>query len=417
MTLSVAVADLPGLIEPGKWVFVPGSSGAPQAFMEALQSSQENSRDLRLLTTYVPGINALDMTRFHSSAQITGLFMQPGLGEAQRDGRYRHLPLSYAGFNRHLADAVDIDLLVIQVSPANSHGQCSLGPAVEFVSTALRKSRRTLALINRQTPYLENSLSLSYTSFDYVCEVDTPLPTYAPDCNPDALAIARHIAPLIPNGSALQLGLGKVPTALSKSLCNHQGLRLYSGMLSDGFLELAKAGALDEKFAHTACVLVGSQSLYEKSLDWPNLTVRGCETTHDPRTLLALTPFVSVNSALEVDLFGQCNLEHANGRCISGAGGAPDFARAAKLSAQGVSIVALNASLGTGRGSRIVPRLSSNAVTTLTRVDVDYLVTEHGVASLAGASVHERAHAIISIAAPEFRTELSQAWASIAEHL
>ncbi|WGT27970.1 acetyl-CoA hydrolase/transferase family protein [Pseudomonas marginalis] len=417
MALSVTVAELPGLIEAGKLVFVPGSSGAPLAFMESLQSNLENSRDLRLMTSYVTRVNTLDMAAFHPSAQITGLFMQPGLTNAQRTGRYRHLPLSYAGFTRYLEDHVDVDLLVIQVSPANAQGRCSLGPAVEFVPTAQRKSRRTLALINRQTPYIEGSPSLEYASFDYVCEVDTPLPTYSADYDAGALSIAQDIATLIPHGSALQLGLGKIPTALCKSLLDHKELRLYSGMLSDGFMDLADAGALDQTFEHTACVLLGSQALYTRCLDWPSLRLAGCETTHNPRTLFDLGSFVAVNSALEVDLFGQCNLEHANGRAVSGAGGAPDFARAAKLSAGGLSIVALNSTLGAGKGSRIVPHLASTAITSLSRVDVDYIVTEYGIASLAGASVHERANAIISVAAPEFRADLLIAWTSTCQRL
>jgi acyl-CoA hydrolase len=182
-------------------------------------------------------------------------------------------------------------------------------------------------------------------------------------------------------------------------------------------MDLADAGALDQTFEHTACALLGSQALYTRCLDWPSLRLAGCETTHDPRTLLDLGPFVAVNSALEVDLFGQCNLEHANGRAVSGAGGAPDFARAAKLSAGGLSIVALNATSGAGKGSRIVPSLASTAITSLSRVDVDYIVTEHGAASLAGASVHERANAIISVSAPEFRADLLTAWTSIYQRL
>ncbi len=411
----VEPAALPQLVRPGEVVYVPGSSGAPMVFMDELLREPELTRDARLLTTYVPGINQLDVHGLHPSGRVTGLFMQPSLAEAQRDGRFRALPLSYSGFVRHLLDHVDIDLAVVQVSAPDAHGQCSLGPAVEFMPAALSKSRRRLGLINRQTPRIWGSVSVPLESFDYLCEVDSPLPVYDAPADAGTQAIAGHIATLVEDGSALQSGLGKVPTALMRLLRDRKRLRLHSGMLSDGLLDLADAGALDMSFTHTTCVLVGSSSFYSRVRDFAPLRVLGCEVTHDPRTLLALDRFVAVNSALEVDLFGQCNLEHTHGAAISGPGGAPDFARAGRLSRGGCSIVALHARHK--KGSRIVPCLSDRAVTTLSRVDVDYVVTEFGVARLHDASVHERAEAIIGVAAPEYRSELQQAWRAIAARL
>jgi acyl-CoA hydrolase len=409
--------SLATLIRPGELVYLPGSSGAPLEFVADLIRQPECSRDLRMLTSYAPGINKLQIDSFDPTACVTGLFMQPGLTGAQRDRRYRTLPITYAGFVRHVLDNVDVDLTVIQVSPPNAAGRCSLGPAVEFTPVVMHKSRRVLGLVNRRTPYLPGATSIVYADLDYVCEVDTALPTY--DTVPDSAtaSIARHIAPLVPDGSALQLGLGKVPLALSHLLRDRKGLRLHSGMLSDGMLDLAESGALDLNFRHTACVLLGTTDFYERVADFDPLRVVGCEVTHNPRTLLGIDGFVAVNSGLEVDLFGQCNLEHADGRAISGAGGAPDFARAARLSAGGRSIVALNATHHGGKGSRIVPCLTDRAVTSLSRVDVDFVVTEFGSAALSGRSVHERAEAIIEVAAPAFRPSLRDAWRDIAARL
>ncbi len=414
---QVSVQALSGLVRPGELVYVPGASGAPLDFVSGLLACGEHRKNLRLLTSYVPGINTLDMQSMDASAIVTGLFMQAGLQAAHRSGQYRCLLLSYAGFVRHVLDTVDTDLAVVQLAPPDMQGNCSLGPAVEFMPSILKKTRRVLGMINHQTPRIPGAVSIPYASLDYVCEVNTPLPTYNSDSNPVTEAIARHIAPLVPDGSALQIGLGKVPMALSRLLCDRRMLRLHSGMLSDGLLDLARAGALDPDFAHTTCALVGSADLYRDIAGFDQLRVLGCEITHNPRVMLELDNFVSVNSGLEVDLFGQCNLEHANGHAISGAGGAPDFARAARLSAGGRSIVALNATHHAGKGSRIVPCLDSNAVTTISRIDVDHVVTEYGAANLAGASVHERAQAIISVAAPDFREELSRSWAAIAARL
>lgn len=413
----VTVEALSGLVLPGQLVYVPGASSAPLDFVSSLLSHPEHQQDLRLLTSYVPGINTLDMRFMDASAIVTGLFMHAGLQAAQRSGQYRCLPLSYAGFVRHVLDKVDTDLAVVQLAPPDSEGNCSLGPSVEFMPSILKKTRRVLGLINNQTPHIPGAVSIPYARLDYVCEVDTALPTYNTDSNSVTEAIARHIAPLVPDGSALQIGLGKVPMALSRLLCDRRMLRLHSGMLSDGLLDLARAGALDPDFAHTTCALVGSTGLYRDIADFDQLRILGCEFTHNPRVLLELDHFVSVNSGLEVDLFGQCNLEHAKGQAISGAGGAPDFARAARLSAGGRSIVALNATHHGGKGSRIVPSLEASAVTTISRIDVDHVVTEYGVANLSGASVHERAQAIISVAAPALREELSRNWAAMAARL
>jgi acyl-CoA hydrolase len=415
MLTRIDQAQLHALVAPGDLVYIPGSSGAPSAFVDSLLSERTSTRELRILTSFVPGINALDLDRLHPSARVTGLFMQPGFADAQRDGRFRALPVSYSAFAHYLRERVDIDLAVVQVSPPDENGLCSLGPAVEFTPIALSKSRRRVGLINAGTPSFPTSISVPYRSFDFVCEVDTPLAVYATIADETTRAIARHVATLVENGCVLQLGLGKLPTALSQLLKDHRGLQFHSGMLSDGFLELAECGALDADFKHTACVAVGSKEFYSDLRSYPALRLTGCEITHDAAVLGQYRRFIAVNSALEVDLFGQCNLEHAAGSAVSGVGGAPDFARAARLSVGGRSVVALNSRHKSG--SRIVAALSPPSVASLTRYDVDFVVTEFGVADLVDAGVHERAHALIGIAAPEFRQHLSEQWHAIGARL
>jgi acyl-CoA hydrolase len=403
------------LVAPDNLVYVAGSSGAPAAFVDSLLAERDSTQDLHILTSFIPGINALDLTQLHASARVTGLFMQAAFADAQRDARFRALPMSYAAFVVYLRERVDIDLAVVQVSPPDGKGQCSLGPAVEFMPVALSKSRRRLALVNASTPRLSTSVSLPYDSFDFVCEVDTPLPSYATSTDETSRVIARNVATLIEDGSVLQLGLGKLPSALGHVLKKHRGLQFHSGMLSDEFLELSDCGALDGDFKHTACVAVGSKEFYSRLSDYPALRLAGCEITHDCQELGRYRRFVAVNSALEVDLFGQCNLEHAAGGAVSGVGGAPDFARAARLSSGGRSVIALNAKHKSG--SRLVPALSPPSVASLTRYDVDFVVTEFGIADLAAKSVHERAQALIDIAAPEFRDNLGSQWHAIAARL
>lgn len=414
---ELAAELLSSTVQPGNLVYVPGSSGAPLDFMSCLARHPEHQQELRLLTSYVPGINTFNIDDYEAATHVTGLFMQPGLREAQRGGRFRCLPMTYAAFVAHVRDHVVPDLAVIQLSPPDENGNCSLGPAVEFSPTVLLKAKRVLGIINHQTPRLPGSVSVPYSQLDYACEVDTPLPVYANTPSASTTRVAQQVATLIDDNCTVQMGLGKVPAALLPLLHERRRLRLHSGMLSDGLPDLIRSGALDPAFPITTCVIVGSAALYREIGAIDRLRVVGCEKSHDAQVLGRLHRFVSVNSALEVDLFGQCNLEHANGRAISGAGGAPDFARAARLSPGGRSIVALNACSRDGAGTRIVPQLDSNAITSLSRVDVDCVATEYGVAHLAGASVHERARAIIQVAAPQFREDLERAWSVIAARL
>ena len=417
MTRPVSLQAMADLFRPGESLYLPGSAGEPAALLAALAAQPERSRGLRILSSAVPGINRLPMEDLDRSAEVTGLFMQPELRRAQAEGRFRQLPLSFAGFVDHVRERVVVDTCVVHVSPPDAAGRCSLGAAVEFTPLVQARSRRTLALVNPNMPVIPGALTLALTDFEMVCEVDTPLPTYdVGAASAPATAIAGHIADLVEDGSALQAGLGKVPEALYGLLHDRRCLRVQSVMLSDGSLSLGRAGALDPDFPHMSCVWVGSAALYRALDGLQGFAVLGCDVTHDVCRLSRADRFVAVNSALSVDLFGQANLEHAGGRAVSGVGGAPDFAQAARLSRGGISVVALPAIFGAEPRSRIVPRLG-DAMVSLPRHMVDVVITEHGVADLRGRTVFERAEALMAVAAPGFRAGLEQAWTGIKQQL
>lgn len=417
MPRTVPVAAMVTALRPGESIYLPGSAGEPIAFLSALVAQPERSRGLRIVTSAVPGINTLPIDALDASVQVTGLFMQPGLRQAQCEGRFRTLPLCFSGFVEHVRDWLAVDTCVVQVAPPDPAGRCSLGAAVEFTALVAAKASRTFALVNPAMPAIPGAVTLPYAGFDMVAEVGTDLPIYdvgAPTA--EAAVIAGHIAGLVEDGSALQAGLGKVPEALFGLLHDRRGLRLQSGMLGSGALGLARAGALEPGFGHASCVWVGSAALYRELADTEGFAVLGCEITHDVARLARADRFVAVNSALSVDLFGQANLEHAGGRVVSGVGGAPDFAQAARLSRGGISMVALPAAFGREPRSRIVPRIADGVVS-LPRQMVDIVITEHGVADLRGRTVFERTERLIAIAAPGFRAGLETAWAAIKQQL
>lgn len=401
------------LLRPGERVFLPGSAGEPAGLTDALFHPE--ATPLSVTSSFVPGVNAMPVDRFPPGTVLTSMFAPATVASAQESGRVRHLPMSYGAFVRHLREELTFDTCIVHVAPPDEAGYCSLGLAVEFTPLAVAKSKRVLAIVNPRMPRLVASARLPVSGFAAVAEIDAPLRTYEvgrPSAEADAIATA--IAGFIEDGAAVQIGLGKVPDALMAKLSDRRGLRLFSGMLSDGARVLAENGSLDRHFAHTCCVQLGSRSYYEWLAERPDFVVCGSERSHSVPVLAALPRFVAVNSALSVDLFGQANLEMLGGRMVSGCGGAPEFARGAALSEGGISIVALPSTAGADQ-SRIVPGL--DGIASLSRNDIHVVVTEQGAADLRGLSVIQRGERLIGIASPRHRAALSDAWRGIARKL
>lgn len=400
------------VIRPGSRVLLAGSAGEPTALLDAWRDDPDRTRDLFVFTCAVAGLNRFDVSAWDPTSVVTGLFMPPECAAAHQAGRYRWLPLSYGGAVRHFVERREaIETAVVQVSPPGPNGRHSLGFSAEFMPLALDQARLVVGIINHAMPYIHDAPMIDAERMQKVCEVDVPLTPYDPGAvDPASARIAASIAEYIPDGAAVQVGIGKVPAALASALCNHRGLRIQTGMIGEGFRLLSEAGALDPVWVHQGCTLVGSQSFYDWAADREDFSIAGCEVTHDPARLARIGGFVAVNAAIEVALDGQCNLEYVGGKPVSGPGGAPDFARAAKYSPGGLSIVALPATAIGGTVSRISARLSPPGVATLPRTDVDMVVTEHGVADLRGLSTAERAERLIAIAAPAFRDELRRTY-------
>jgi 4-hydroxybutyrate CoA-transferase len=416
MKRPISVATSIARLKPGDRVFAAGGSGAPTVWIDEFLGDPARNAGIDLTTTAVAGLNPLNLDTLHPTARVSGLFMQPSLAVAQADGRFRHLPMTYGSFGRYLAGQPPFDLCVIQLSRPNGEGLCSMGPMVECLPSVIARARRIVGILNMRTPFIAGSASLPLDRLDDVIETDCPLPTYQSGKNGDiARTIADHLQGFIGDDAVLQTGLGDVPSALLASLADRKGLRFHSGMISDGIMTLHQSGALAAGQPQTSCALVGSTPFYDWAKEQDFIHVRGCDYTHDFKVLSSIDGLVAINSALEVDLFGQCNLEFAKGRAISAPGGAPDFAHAAKRSLGGLSIVALPALAGAV--SRVRSRLGRDSGTTIARTDVDIIVTDQGAADLRTLSVFERAERLIDLAAPEMRAGLREDWREIAAQL
>ena len=335
-----------------------------------------------------------------------------GLGELRalsRAGRLDVLPCHYSALPRMFAEGfLPTDVGLVQVSPPDAGGNCSLGIGVDYSADAIPHTRTLIAEINDRMPVTTGSPRLPIDRFAAVVRTDRPL-TQAPERAPDdvELAIARHVAALVEDGDTIQLGVGSLAAAVLDALSGHTGLGVHTGMITDGVLRLAEKGVItggrkeiDLGLIVTGAAL-GSTELYS-GLDRLPVEFRPASYTHAPGTLSQLRSFVSINSAIEIDLSGQVGAEVRRGAYVGAVGGQVDFSRAAALTGAR-SVIALRST--SGGESTINARISSGVVTT-TRSDVDVVVTEHGVAWLRGRNLSERARALIAVAAPEHREEL-----------
>lgn len=401
--------SIPSLFRAGDQIFMPGSSAEPTPVIETLAAAGDALPDIHVTNSFVPGVNTLPLAAANSHIDETAIF--PRGGPLLDSNRIRQMPLSYFGFSRYLGTR-QFDWAVVHVSAPNESGEVSLGTSVEFLPTVLRNCGRLLGVVNPSMPNLRSSPHLKMRELDEQVEAQFPLVSYdVGEVDEVSSKIASHLGDLIDDGSVIQIGLGKIPDKLIASLTDRRRLRFHSGMLSDSFLTLAEAGALDPDFTHLTCSALGSTRFYETLSAVPKLKITGVEESHLPDNLMRLDGFIAINSALEVDLFGQANLEVINGQPVSGVGGAPDFARAAASNQRSLSIIALPATGSGGRRSRIVAGLGRSPAS-LSRLDVDYVVTEFGAARLVDRSVQERARALIDIAAPHCRDQLAEDWGS-----
>jgi 4-hydroxybutyrate CoA-transferase len=404
MPQSIRPEQVPDLLRPGMTVFVEGASGEPSALLEALAAAPEASAGVHYVGCRVPGVNLLDPAAFHAGATLTSFFLFGDVARSYAAGKVRFLPLHYSGIFAYLA-ALDVDLALIQVTPPDAAGLCSLGPSVHFVPAVLERASVVVAEINAAMPRPAHGHVIAYGRLDVVVETDHPLVRLATGApSGQAQRIGAQVAGLIADGDTIQIGIGKVPGSVLAALHGHRGLGLHGGMVTDEVVDLHGAGALR---AMVCCTALGSR-VYDWSATADDLRFAPVSYTHDVRVIAQIDRFVAINAVLAVDLFGQADAEMLQGRQVSGTGGLMDFVRGARLARGGRSILALPS---TGGGaSRIVPRLDANHVASVPRADADIVVTEHGVAQLRDRSIDERAFALIAIADPAARDQLANAW-------
>lgn len=399
-------------------VYVAGCSGEPLPLVDTLKAAPHLAQGLAFLGIWIPGINQTDWASLHPTSKAESIFISPALRPSFDAGRTRFLPLSYTQSTDWLTKT-PLDAAVVMISPPDANGMVSLGVSADFSPLILaRPDVRVMGIVNHNLKAPVNGPKYSVDQFESIVEVDRPLASVAEKDLPETFAqIGAHIAALCEDGDTLQFGLGNVQQAVLKALHNHRDLKIHAGMISTPLTDLIDHGAIAEgPGTITTGVAIGTPDFYERAATDERIRYAPVSYTHAISTLAQLPNFKAINSCIEVDLFGQANAEFINGRQISGTGGLVDFLRGAAASPTGRGILALTSTARKGTISRIVARLPNNA-TSISRADVETVVTEHGVAELKHKSIDARAEALITIADPSYRDHLESAWREIRKSL
>ncbi|MHA1538229.1 MAG: acetyl-CoA hydrolase/transferase family protein [Alphaproteobacteria bacterium] len=333
-----------------------------------------------------------------------------------RGGALNTLPVHLSRVPHHIeAGDIPCDVALIQTAPDDGSGTLNLALSADYMGAAVAKARCVIAEVNPRLPHTRGDTGIALAAVDVIVPTDRPPATFEPAAIGEAeRAIGEHIARLVPDRATLQMGIGAIPDAALEALAGKRDLGVHTGLLTEKVVDLIEAGALTNKYKEidpgicVAAILYGSERLYRWAHQNEKLALRSASITNTAATLANFQRLVAINSAVEIDLTGQINGEVAANRPVGQVGGQVDFGRAALLSPGGRGIIALRSTARGGSVSTIVPSLSAGVVTTA-RTDADTIVTEYGIAELAGAPVALRAKRLTAIAHPDFRAALAQA--------
>jgi acyl-CoA hydrolase len=404
-------------IKSGMSIFVHGAAATPTTLLDALVRRDE-LQEVKLFHLHLEG-NVSFVKPEHSDRFFsTSLFTGPSLRQPINAGQAEFLPIFLSDIpSLFTSGRVPIDVALLQLSPPDRHGYCTLGTSVDTALAASQSARYVIAEINEQMPRTLGNTLVPFDRLHAFTLTDRSLPGYvASKPTPVEELIGGHVADLVPNGATLQMGIGAIPDAALRRLFGKHDLGIHTEMFSDGVVDLIEAGAVTNRLkgvhrGRTVTSFVsGSRRLYNYVHDNPFVEFHPCDRTNDTAHIRRNDRVVAINSAIEVDLSGQVCADSIGFRIYSGIGGQMDFMRGAFLSPGGVPIIALPSTAADGTVSRIVAALKPGAGVVTTRGHVHWVVTEYGAVDLFGKSLRARAEALTSIAHPDFRRELRDAY-------
>lgn len=414
----ISAEDAIQVIKSGDRVFIHGSAATPVILVKAMQERHTHLRDVELVSITTMGDLDFDNPLWRHSFFFNSLFVSASTRSVANslDGDYVPVFLSQIPqlFKRNI---LPLDVALIQVSPPDAHGFCSLGTSVDIARAAVDTAKHVIAQVNPRMPRTHGDSFVHVRDIDAMVwhEAELPELSYEGGNNSIVEKIGSHIASLIEDGATLQLGIGNIPDQVLKNLTGHKDLGLHTEMLSDGVIPLIKSGVINNRRKKlnpgqsVTAFMNGTRKLFDFVDDNPEIRVMDIGYVNDTAIIRQNPKMTAINSAIEIDLTGQVCADSIGTYQYSGIGGQMDFIHGASLSEGGLPIIAM-ASMTSAGVSRIVPFLKEGAGVVTTRGHVHWVVTEYGMVNLFGKNMKQRAVALLGLAHPEHREWLEKAF-------
>ena len=395
-------------------VVIAHAVGEPKDLVKAMVNNHENYHNVEIVHMVALGPGEYTNSEMKDHFRHNALFIGASTRKAVNERRADFTPCFFSEAPRLFKEGhMPIDVVMLQVSKPDEHGYCSFGTSCDYTKPATENAKLIIAEVNENMPRTFGDNFIHIKDMDYLVETNYPLVELKPSKISDVeKAIGMNCAKLIEDGSTLQLGIGSIPDAVLMFLKDKKDLGIHSEMISDGVVDLYNEGVITNKrkTLHKdkmiVTFLMGTKKLYDFVDNNPEVELYPVDYVNDPKVIMQNYKMVSINSCIQVDLMGQVVSETIGTKQFSGVGGQVDYVRGASMSEGGKSILAMPSTAAKGKISRIVSCLDKGAAVTTTRNDVQYIVTEYGIADLRGKSLRERAELLINIAHPNFREQL-----------
>lgn len=409
----VSAEEAVGHVKSGDKIVFTHACGEAQCLTQELVHQAERLEDVEIMHMVAMSTAPYCQPGMEKHFRHNALFVGGSTRKAVEEGRADYTPCFFHEAPKLFREGLlPVDVAFLQVSEPDENGNCSFGVSVDYTQPAAETAKMRIAQINKNMPYTYGN-GIHLKDIDYIVLKDEPLiELQPPKIGETEKKIGGYVASLIHDGDTLQLGIGAIPDAVLTFLGDKKDLGIHSEMFSDGVVDLAEKGIITNKKKtidqgkFLSCFLMGTKKLYDFVDHNPNVEMKPVDYTNDPFVVAQIDNIISINSAMQVDLMGQVNAEMIGPRQFSGVGGQVDFVRGASRARGGKAIIAMPSTTGKGEISKIVAYLDEGSAVTTSRNDVDYIITEYGIAALKGRTLRQRAAALIAIAHPDFRESL-----------
>lgn len=415
MYQAVSPEECVSIIQSNQNVFIHSICATPQKLTQAMTNRAAELQDVHIYQLMTTGDADYTKAEYEDNFHVQAFFTGGNTRKAINEGRADYIPVFLSEipeiFRRGI---IPLDVALVQVSPPDSHGYCTLGPSVDMSLAGLQMARVKIAEINPRMPRSHGDGFIHISAFEKVCEVDYPIPTFDPKIPGETdQAIGKHVASLVEDGATIQAGIGVIPDAALAALKDHKDLGVHTEMFSDGLLPLVESGVITgiHKSHHVGKIVssfvMGTQKVYDFIDDNPVVRMMDVAYVNNTAVIAQNPKVTAINSAIEVDLTGQVAADSIGTRIYSGIGGQMDYIRGASLCENGKPIIALPSVTSRGK-SRITAQLHPGAGVVTTRAHVHYVITEYGIANIYAKSLRESAESLIKIAHPDHRESLAR---------